>query len=161
MDKASNQERHNLNTQAQLYNLYRQRQSLNSEYEPTLSTEKKSKVEGKATSKTESPNKATNKTESKAESKTQNQKENTSEKNTPKKENTPGKNKIFVTEIVALDATDGGLKNFAGPHIIASDEEEAEFLCQNTGLGYCRIIGELVGLIDGNGNDVKDAYKLN
>ena len=151
MDKASNQERHNLNMQAQLYNLYRQRQSLNSEYEPTLSTEKKSK----ATSKTES------KTESKAESKTQNQKENTSEKNTPKKENIPGKNKIFVTEIVALDAIDGGLKNFAGPHIIASDEEEAEFLCQNTGLGYCRIIGELVGLIDGNGNDVKDAYKLN
>lgn len=147
MDKASNQERHNLNMQAQLYNLYRQRQSLNSEYEPTLSTEKKSK--------------ATNKAESKAESKTQNQKENTSEKNTPKKENIPGKNKIFVTEIVALDATDGGLKNFAGPHIIASDEEEAEFLCQNTGLGYCRIIGELVGLIDGNGNDVKDAYKLN
>jgi hypothetical protein len=147
MDKASNQERHNLNMQAQLYNLYRQRQSLNSEYEPTLSTEKKGK--------------ATSKTESKAQSKTQNQKENTSEKNTPKKENIPGKNKIFVTEIVALDATDGGLKNFAGPHIIASDEEEAEFLCQNTGLGYCRIIGELVGLIDGNGNDVKDAYKLN
>ena len=157
MDKASNQERHNLNMQAQLYNLYRQRQSLNSEYEPTLSTEKKSK----ATNKAESPSKATNKAESKAESKTQNQKENTSEKNTPKKENIPGKNKIFVTEIVALDATDGGLKNFAGPHIIASDEEEAEFLCQNTGLGYCRIIGELVGLIDGNGNDVKDAYKLN
>lgn len=157
MDKASNQERHNLNMQAQLYNLYRQRQSLNSEYEPTLSTENKSK----ATNKAESSSKATNKAESKAESKTQNQKENTSEKNTPKKENIPGKNKIFVTEIVALDATDGGLKNFAGPHIIASDEEEAEFLCQNTGLGYCRIIGELVGLIDGNGNDVKDAYKLN
>ena len=153
MDKASNQERHSLNMQAQLYNLYRQRQSLNSEYEPALSTENKSK----ATNKAESSSKATNKAESKA----QNQKENTSEKNTPKKENIPGKNKIFVTEIVALDATDGGLKNFAGPHIIASDEEEAEFLCQNTGLGYCRIIGELVGLIDGNGNDVKDAYKLN
>lgn len=70
-------------------------------------------------------------------------------------------NKIFVTEISAFDPIDSALKTWSGPNIIAKSEEEADFLIQNTGLGYCKVIGELAGLIDTDGNDVKNAYRDN
>lgn len=70
-------------------------------------------------------------------------------------------NKIYVTELWAIDPTDHVLKSWSGPDIIAKSEEEAQGLIQNTGLGYCQIIGELQGLIDTKGNDVKNAYRDN
>ena len=70
-------------------------------------------------------------------------------------------NKIYVTELWAIDPIDHILKSWSGPDIIAKNEEEAQGLIQNTGLGYCQIIGELQGLIDTKGNDVKNAYRDN
>lgn len=69
--------------------------------------------------------------------------------------------KMFVTQVTAMDAKDGRLKSYSGPHIVARDKEEAQVLIDNTGLGYCEILGELIGLIDTEGNDVKDNYRDN
>jgi hypothetical protein len=69
--------------------------------------------------------------------------------------------KLFVTQICAVNPKDGSFKHYSGPHIVAKDKVEAQGLVDNTGLGYCEIIGELIGMIDGDGNDVKNAYRDN
>lgn len=69
--------------------------------------------------------------------------------------------KLFVTQICAVNPKDGSFKHFSGPHIVAKDKSEAQGLVDNTGLGYCEIIGELIGMIDNDGNDVKNAYRDN
>lgn len=69
--------------------------------------------------------------------------------------------KLFVTQICAVDPKDGSFKHYSGPHIVARDKHEAQGLIDNTGLGYCEILGELIGLIDNDGNDVKEAYRDN
>lgn len=79
-------------------------------------------------------------------------------------EKTPGaliNHKLFVTQITAMDPKTGMLRSYSGPHIIAVDKKEAQGLIDNTGQGYCEIIGELIGMIDTQGNDVKDAYRDN
>lgn len=69
--------------------------------------------------------------------------------------------KLFVTQICAVNPKDGSFKHYSGPHIVARDKQEAQGLIDNTGLGYCEILGELIGMIDGDGNDVKNAYRDN
>jgi len=49
-----------------------------------------------------------------------------------------------VTKIVALDHLDNTTKTFAGPNVSALTLEDAEKFCQENGLGYCKVIGELV-----------------
>lgn len=53
----------------------------------------------------------------------------------------------WVTEIKAIDPVDGELKTYAGPNVPALNLVIAEQYCQDNGLGYCRIIGELVAEI--------------
>lgn len=69
--------------------------------------------------------------------------------------------KMYATEIRAIDPQSNKVKSYSGPTITATDELEAWQLLQNTGLGYCKILGELCALIDGDGNDVKEAYRYN
>lgn len=52
--------------------------------------------------------------------------------------------KIWLTEIMAIDPNDGKLKKWCGPDIKAFTPTLAEQYCQQNGLGYCKVIGELV-----------------
>lgn len=55
--------------------------------------------------------------------------------------------KTFLTEIRAIDPLDGELKTFGGPDIISLSPKLAENYLQLNGLGYCKVIGELVSTI--------------
>lgn len=61
--------------------------------------------------------------------------------------------KLWVTEIRAIDPNDGELKTWAGPHVPGITWRFAEEYCQNHGLGYCKVIGELVAEIEYKSND--------
>jgi hypothetical protein len=50
---------------------------------------------------------------------------------------------IFLTEIRAVDPTDGKLKTWAGPEVEAPSFSLAEDYCRDR-LGYCRVVGQLV-----------------
>ena len=52
--------------------------------------------------------------------------------------------KYWTTEIRAIDPIDGYLKNWCGPNVPGESWEDAEKYCQENGLGYCRITGELI-----------------
>lgn len=52
--------------------------------------------------------------------------------------------KTWLTEIRAIDPIDGELKTWAGPKIQAETFEDAEKCCEENGLGYCVVIGELI-----------------
>lgn len=49
--------------------------------------------------------------------------------------------KRWATEIIAIDPADGELKTWAGPQILAWSREHAEHIIQNSGLGFCRLLG--------------------
>ena len=51
----------------------------------------------------------------------------------------------WATEILAIDPnSDRGIVKWEGPNIEAETHEEAERYCQENGLGYCKVLGELV-----------------
>ena len=54
--------------------------------------------------------------------------------------------KTFVTEIWATDpnALDSRLVKWCGPNVLGNTHEEAEQYCQKNGLGYCKVMGELI-----------------
>lgn len=52
--------------------------------------------------------------------------------------------KTFVTEIYASDPITKQLMVWAGPHINALNYDGAVAYCQLHGLGYCKVVGELV-----------------
>lgn len=54
---------------------------------------------------------------------------------------------MWVTEIKAIDPNDGVLKSWCGPNVPGINHEDAVRFCQNDGLGYCRVIGELTAEI--------------
>lgn len=54
---------------------------------------------------------------------------------------------MWVTEIHAIDPVDGILKTWRGPNVLGINYEDAERYCQHNGLGYCKVIGELVAEI--------------
>ncbi|PPL04949.1 hypothetical protein [Parapedobacter indicus] len=56
--------------------------------------------------------------------------------------------KTFTTEILALDPASGVMKKWAGPYIQAESFEAAEHHCQENGMGYCEVTGQLVAEID-------------
>lgn len=62
--------------------------------------------------------------------------------------------KTYVTRIEAVDPLDNQLKTFFGPEITAVSEEDAIWLVRNTGLGYCEVIGELIGNYDKEGREL-------
>lgn len=55
--------------------------------------------------------------------------------------------KQWVTSIKAIDPQDGQMKLWSGPHVPGIDRSDAERYCQENGLGYCSIDGELIAEI--------------
>lgn len=54
---------------------------------------------------------------------------------------------LFATEIRAIDPITGEMKTYGGPNVPAFTPGMAAHYCQQNGLGYCRILGELVAEI--------------
>jgi hypothetical protein len=52
--------------------------------------------------------------------------------------------KLWVTEIMATDPKTGELKKWCGPEVPGINLQTAEEYCQSNGLGYCKVIGELI-----------------
>lgn len=61
----------------------------------------------------------------------------------------------YVTEIVAIDPCTNELKTWCGPHIPAISFTDAETYCQNNGLGYCKVTGQLIAEI---GTKIENGY---
>lgn len=55
--------------------------------------------------------------------------------------------KIWVTEILAVDPLDGELKRWCGQDIQAPTFNLAVEYCQLNGLGYLKVLGELISEI--------------
>lgn len=55
--------------------------------------------------------------------------------------------KQYATEITAIDPVDDEIKVFAGPNVPGITFADAEAYCQSNGLGYCKVIGELIAEI--------------
>lgn len=57
--------------------------------------------------------------------------------------------KLWVTEIRAIDPVnpDRGLVTYGGPNVPGFTQKRAEQYCKDNGLGYCKVIGELVAEI--------------
>lgn len=51
--------------------------------------------------------------------------------------------RYWATEIKAIDPTDGQWKTWGGPNVPGINQEDAERYCQQNGLGYCEVVGEL------------------
>ena len=47
----------------------------------------------------------------------------------------------YTTLIRAIDPKDGELKEWCGPKISAATLEEARYICQQSGMGYCEVDG--------------------
>ena len=56
--------------------------------------------------------------------------------------------KTWITEIQAYDPMDRCLKSWSGPTITADDFYSAMQYCQENGLGYCKVVGQLVGEVE-------------
>lgn len=54
---------------------------------------------------------------------------------------------LYVTEIRAIDPITGEMKTWAGPNVEGISMGDAENNCQSNGLGYCKVIGQLVAEI--------------
>lgn len=52
--------------------------------------------------------------------------------------------KLYVTEIKAIKPSTGELKTYGGPNVPGISAEDAQNYCENNGLGYCKVLGELV-----------------
>jgi hypothetical protein len=52
--------------------------------------------------------------------------------------------KRWCTEIKAIDPSDQVMKTWCGPNVPGETEDQARKYCDDNGLGYCKIIGELV-----------------
>lgn len=61
--------------------------------------------------------------------------------------------KLYVTEIDAIDPKDGEMKVWFGPYISAISFADARKYCDNNGLGYCRVVSELLMEIDSETGD--------
>lgn len=55
--------------------------------------------------------------------------------------------KKYVTEISAISPITGELTTYVGPEIPGISFEDAENYREKNGLGYCKIIGELIAEI--------------
>ena len=57
---------------------------------------------------------------------------------------------LFTTKIEAMK--DGKLMTFIGPNVPGISFADAQAYCESHGLGYCRVVGRLIGEIDEDGN---------
>ena len=67
--------------------------------------------------------------------------------------------KKFTTKIKAIDPTDGEMKTWNGPRIDAISFKDAEYFCQENGLGYCEVDGILVSEIPTKPNSITPDWK--
>lgn len=58
--------------------------------------------------------------------------------------------KNFLTKIVAINPKTGKLSNWAGPEVEAGNKDEARRQLDETGRGYCQVVGEKKGEEDAN-----------
>lgn len=65
----------------------------------------------------------------------------------------------FTTKIKAIDYIDGELKTWGGPIIEAISYKDAEYFCQENGLGYCEVDGILVSEIPTKSDGVTPDWK--
>ena len=68
----------------------------------------------------------------------------------------------YITELKAICPIDGTLKTWAGQNIQALSFSDAERICQTNGMGYLKVVGQLVSEIpyDPQTNEIKwDAAK--
>ena len=56
--------------------------------------------------------------------------------------------KTFLTEIYAMCPQEGIMKTYLGPLVPGISYEDAQHNCENNGLGYCKMTGNLVTEID-------------
>lgn len=56
----------------------------------------------------------------------------------------------FVTEIVAYHPFTGELCKWMGPYIEAPGHDDAQRFCEQNGLGYCKVSGQLIQEIGQN-----------
>lgn len=66
--------------------------------------------------------------------------------------------KLWVTQIKAIDPIDMEMKIWAGPHVPGITFGFAKMYCQNNGLGYCEVIGELIAEIHCKSDNPKDDF---
>lgn len=52
--------------------------------------------------------------------------------------------KTWVTSIYAKSPIDGEIKEYGGPNVPGINVKDAEKYCEENGLGYCKVIGELI-----------------
>lgn len=70
--------------------------------------------------------------------------------------------RIFATEIRAISPVTGELTLYAGPHIEAISFAMARYYCENNGLGYCTVIGEIMERIEiPNGTNINQLSRYN
>lgn len=54
---------------------------------------------------------------------------------------------IWLTEIQAIDPTTGELCTWSGPRLEGITAGDAQLRCQESGQGYCRVVGRLLAEI--------------
>ena len=62
--------------------------------------------------------------------------------------------KKWVTEIRAIDPTDGEIKRYSGPWAFGDTLAEAVRYCQENGMGYAMPVGEFVEEVDPNAGPI-------
>lgn len=55
--------------------------------------------------------------------------------------------KMWVTQIQVIDPADGSMKSWGGPNVPGINHGDAVQFCQQNGLGYCKVLGDLVAEI--------------
>ena len=60
--------------------------------------------------------------------------------------------KLWCTEIIAIRPSDGELVNYCGPNVPGLTEKMAQQYCEENGLGYCKVVGQLISEIPTKGN---------
>lgn len=64
--------------------------------------------------------------------------------------------KKWLTEIEALDGRTGEFKKWGGPNVPGLTAQDATEYCHDNGLGYCKVIGELIAEVDLDTSQITD-----
>lgn len=51
---------------------------------------------------------------------------------------------VYVTQIKAVSPKTGDIKMYAGPNVPGISFADAQDYCDNNGLGYCKVFGQLI-----------------
>jgi len=59
--------------------------------------------------------------------------------------------KLWLTQIQAISPIDGERKTYGGPYVKGISMQHAQAYCENNGMGYCKVVGELIAEIPFDG----------